>query len=510
MVHRYIDMKTTNMIKSALIAAVLLIAGCGGTSSSKPTTGTITGFALLRGSATSKDILVYLNGSPSIVYTDAAGDYSLTDIPVGAYTLYAAKQGYASASQNIDVAGGQTVRALPMSLTLIATSFSITAPLTTVEDQPFPLMITALVNGSITPTYDGPLQASASWGDITPTTVTGFLMGTATLPATLNREGAVAVTFSDATSPWATAAMGINVLPISWRIIGATITASTVIPLGSPGSWDSTQVQFPSVVNTGGRLSMLYSGYDGAKWQIGAAYSTNGSTWTKTTVSKPAIPVTSSTFYSHDALGASLMYDNGIYKAWLSGDTDGTWATRKIGYGTSANGITWSVEPQPVMSAGTSGFDMSGVSLPSVIEDNGVYKMWFTGYDGSKYRIGYATSSDGVTWTKYSQGGTDVAVLDVTSSGYDASGVVAPSVVKDMSLYKMYYTGMNGTSLTLDLAVSTDGINWVKSPSNPKLGNISYSTGVRTPDFFLSGMYLYFTYLYNGGASAQIAAATYP
>ncbi|MBI2437349.1 MAG: hypothetical protein HYV36_00840 [Lentisphaerae bacterium] len=37
----------------------------------------------------------------------------------------------------------------------------------------------------------------------------------------------------------------------------------------------------------------------------------------------------------------------------------------------------------------------------SVIKDGATYKIWYSGYDGTNIRLYYATSPDGLTWTKY-------------------------------------------------------------------------------------------------------------
>ena len=52
--------------------------------------------------------------------------------------------------------------------------------------------------------------------------------------------------------------------------------------------------------------------------------------------------------------------------------------------------------------AGSSGWDSGGLYSPSVILDAGLYKMWYSGYSGSSYGVGFATSSNGLLWTKYS------------------------------------------------------------------------------------------------------------
>ena len=51
---------------------------------------------------------------------------------------------------------------------------------------------------------------------------------------------------------------------------------------------------------------------------------------------------------------------------------------------------------------GTSGGDTGGAQKPTVIKDGSVYRMWYGGNGGTPayYRIYCATSSDGLTWTK--------------------------------------------------------------------------------------------------------------
>lgn len=55
----------------------------------------------------------------------------------------------------------------------------------------------------------------------------------------------------------------------------------------------------------------------------------------------------------------------------------------------------------PVLNVGPEGsWDEKAVVEPFVIVDGDTYKMWYGGFDGTNYRIGYATSPDGKTWTK--------------------------------------------------------------------------------------------------------------
>ncbi len=488
-------MKTKKLLPLIFMIVLMFAAGCG-SSSNGSSTGSITGSVVLNGQSSYQNVLVYVSGTPFMAYTDASGNYMLTGVPAGTQTINAAMTGYESGSQQIAVVAGQTVKALPMVLSLLATSFFGSAPFTTIEDQPFSITVSAMLNSTVLPTYNGTLMLRSSWGDITPTSVSQFSNGTETFTAWLNREGPASIAFSDTSAPQATSSIGINVLSIPWRVISQPA-------LGVSGSgWDSAGVSWPSVINEGGKFYMLYSGSNGTTWNVGLATSADGRVWTK--YGNPVMGISTSTFYSADISGTSLMFDNGIFKAWFTG-YDGTFM--RIGYATSANGITWTVNSTPALNTGTTGaWDYRGAAFPVVIKDSGIYKMWFAGYDGTTWRIGYATSLDGVNWTKFSSNGAEAPVVDVSGSGPDTYGAYAPSVTKDGSVYKMYYTGISATgNLTINYATSEDGMTWVKSYTNPRL---SIMSGTQSPDFLINSMFLYCSYF--DGAHWQIALASYP
>ena len=100
------------------------------------------------------------------------------------------------------------------------------------------------------------------------------------------------------------------------------------------------------------------------------------------------------------------------------------------------NGTTWakyddtaSAAPtDPVLSHGAAGAaDSFGAGDPSVLHDGATWKLWYTGDDSSKKRIAYATSPDGVHWTK---GGKVIAPEDPGANANYSFGAFAPSVFK--------------------------------------------------------------------------------
>ena len=66
-----------------------------------------------------------------------------------------------------------------------------------------------------------------------------------------------------------------------------------------------------------------------------------------------------------------------------------------------------------------------------MILDNGVYGMWYDGHDSTVWRIGYATSEDGIHWTKYM--GNPV-LHEGPEGNWDSAYVWGSSVIKDSEI----------------------------------------------------------------------------
>src|SRR5262249_59122703 len=68
--------------------------------------------------------------------------------------------------------------------------------------------------------------------------------------------------------------------------------------------------------------------------------------------------------------------------------------------------------------------------------------MWYAGRAGVFGAIGYATSLDGIAWTKYPTNQLPLAVLMHGPAGSaDSFRAADPSVLKDGTTWKMWYTG---------------------------------------------------------------------
>jgi predicted GH43/DUF377 family glycosyl hydrolase len=164
----------------------------------------------------------------------------------------------------------------------------------------------------------------------------------------------------------------------------------------------------------------------------------------------------------------SVIKDGDTYKMWYSG-TDGT--IRGIGYATSSDGINWNKHASnPILQQGAVGdWDSWGAFFgPAVIKDGSVYKMWYSGGMSflTSHRIGYATSSDGVYWEKYS--GNPVLAPQCSAS-WDDQQLWFPEVIKDGTTYHMWVGCYDGSINRIGYASSNDGISWQFDCDSPAL-----------------------------------------
>jgi len=82
--------------------------------------------------------------------------------------------------------------------------------------------------------------------------------------------------------------------------------------------------------------------------------------------------------------------------------------------------------------------------------------MWFYGSDGSYYRIGYAYSYDGINWTVVSnESGTKGCMLDKGYPAFASKWVYGPTVIKDGTIYKIWFSGYDSSTYRIGYGIIT-------------------------------------------------------
>jgi predicted GH43/DUF377 family glycosyl hydrolase len=270
-------------------------------------------------------------------------------------------------------------------------------------------------------------------------------------------------------------------LPISAALTQTTwekYPGNPILEPGPPGSWDEMALASCVIIDDN-IYKMWYIGYDGATCRIGYAISPNGIEWTRADSVNPVLSVgPAGSFDDQGVTSPWVIYDGNIYKMWYSGYDGSGSHTDRIGYATSQDGITWQKADgiNPVMGFGPAAWENRGVWGSRVIFDGQIYKMWYAGWNESNVRIGCATSLDGTNWIK----SRNNPILNIGAPGsWDDSEVNDPMVIFADSTYHMWYLGYDysGASGCIGYATSPDGIIWEKADnSNPVLEPGSYGS----------------------------------
>src|SRR2546426_6464552 len=189
-------------------------------------------------------------------------------------------------------------------------------------------------------------------------------------------------------------------------------------------------------------------------------------TWIKTGI---VLSPTPASYDSAGALNQFVMKDGTTYRMWYRG-FDGS--RYRILYAPSADGVSWTKQGVAI-DVLVPPYNFDAVSSQVVMKGASTYEMWFggtffSGPFGISGRIYYATSADATSWTI-----VGVALAEGAVGSWDGGSVSFPTVVKNANgTYWMYYSGWDGSPAgtgRLGLATSTTGITFTKFSGNPIL-----------------------------------------
>lgn len=144
----------------------------------------------------------------------------------------------------------------------------------------------------------------------------------------------------------------------------------------------------------------------------------------------------------------SILFENGIYRMWYGSNLK--WGKTQdemnhvIKYAESTDGIHWKRSNQ--VHIGLMHPNEYALSKPFVIKTGDTYQMWYSCRGNGSittYRIGYAESRDGMSWTRKDE----QVGIDVSASGWDSDMISYPFVFDHNGKRYMLYNG-NGYGKT--------------------------------------------------------------
>ncbi len=204
-----------------------------------------------------------------------------------------------------------------------------------------------------------------------------------------------------------------------------------------------------------------------------------------------------STWNSQYSRTPSVIYENNQYLMWFDG-YDGVYF--RIGFATSLDGKTWNNLPDPALNGSSFG---KHYLEPFVLYDTNEYKMWFLAIDKQTNRtnIMYSTSQDGKVWS-------DPIISLSPSQEWEINHLAHPHVIKEANKYVMYYNGESGNGVwKIGYALSSDGIHWEKYENNPIFIPQSHESPTVAGPFVFKNNNIYEMYYHSLNPARNINSA---
>lgn len=231
------------------------------------------------------------------------------------------------------------------------------------------------------------------------------------------------------------------------------ISSEPVLDIGATGAFDDHGVACSSVLRgVSGEILMYYVGFqlageDRYRLLTGMASASDGRDSFQRLADTPILDRSGKESFFR--CGPHVHLEDGIFKMWYVAGSDWTELDGKampvydIRYIESGDGITWPDTGETVI--GLSEEDEHGFSRPTVIKDDGGYRMFYSVRLKSvqSHRAGTARSTDGKVWRR------EDAVLGLTPSaqGWDSQGVAFPAPIQIGDRLYVFYNG-NGMGET--------------------------------------------------------------
>ena len=278
-----------------------------------------------------------------------------------------------------------------------------------------------------------------------PDTKRGWMSSHAAVPTPLHLDGSVyRVYFSsrDATNRSHVGFFDVD-LERPDRILRTA--GEPVLTPGPIGCFDADGIYAECALRVGGQVRLYTVGVNSSQPRplfyasIGLAVSLDGGA---TFAKQSAAPILSRSEHDPCLVTAPyVIHEGGRWRMWYvageawTQESHGLQSHYHVKYAESDDGIAWRREGRVCVAP--VGPHETNVARLWVLRDGDGYAGWYSVSGSGGYRIGYATSPDGLTWTRLDY----LAGLPLSDSGWDAEAQAYPAVVRHGDRWFMFYNG---------------------------------------------------------------------
>jgi predicted GH43/DUF377 family glycosyl hydrolase len=219
------------------------------------------------------------------------------------------------------------------------------------------------------------------------------------------------------------------------------VPSEPVLRPGDLGMFDDCGASIGCIVRMGSARYLYYMGWNLAvtvPWKnaIGLAISESEDAPFRRVSRFPMMPLDEIDPYTISY--PWVMKDGSRYRMWYGSNL--RWGPEKkdmlhvIKYAESADAVHWEKPDRVVIDSASP--EENAICKPCVIKDADCYRMWFCSR-GEKYRIQYAESEDGTTWTRLGQD----QGIDVSPDGWDSDMIEFPCIFDHGGRRYLLYAG---------------------------------------------------------------------
>jgi hypothetical protein len=224
----------------------------------------------------------------------------------------------------------------------------------------------------------------------------------------------------------------------------------SILPWGKPGTFDDDGVMPGYVMEHNGKVLMYYSGWNQRVTvpyhnSIGLAVSEDGGESFTRMFEGPIMD--RAPLEPYLAVTPTILKEGNKWQMWYISGLSWEKIEEKyepvyaIKYAYSVDGINWQ---RPNILCIQREHKFEAFSHPTVIKKDGKYHMWFSCRDSKdyrdgpgSYRMGYASSDDGVKWQRADKN----SGIDVSGQGWDSTMICYPYLVEVNGGIYLFHNG---------------------------------------------------------------------